>query len=110
MPVVGYGNNIVNTLRIWDAQPINTFSLESFDRGDYQKAGEQENLAKTICDVLYPNDNHSAGKELRLKQQYFFISASVQRAVAKYMEKHSDIKKFYEKNVFQLNEDRKSVV
>ncbi len=109
LPVVGYGNNIVNTLRIWDAQPINTFSLESFDRGDYQKAVEQENLAKTICDVLYPNDNHSAGKELRLKQQYFFISASVQRAVAKYMEKHSDIKKFYEKNVFQLNDTHPTV-
>ena len=81
LPIVGYGNNVVNTLRIWDAQPINTFNLDSFDKGDYQKAVEQENLAKTICEVLYPNDNHYAGKELRLKQQYFFISASVQRAV-----------------------------
>ena len=90
LPVIGYGNNVVNTLRIWDAQPINTFNLDSFDRGDYQKAVEQENLAKTIVEVLYPNDNHYAGKELRLKQQYFFISASVQRAVSKYMEKHED--------------------
>ncbi len=102
MPIVGYGNNVVNTLRIWDAQAINTFSLDSFDRGDYQKAVEQENLAKTIVEVLYPNDNHYAGKELRLKQQYFFISASVQRAVMKYMEKHEDIHKFFEKTVFQL--------
>ena len=86
LPVIGYGNNVVNTLRIWDAEPINTFNLESFDKGDYQKAVEQENLAKTIVEVLYPNDNHYAGKELRLKQQYFFISASVQRAVQKYME------------------------
>ena len=88
LPVIGYGNNVVNTLRIWDAEPINTFKLDSFDRGDYQKAVEEENLAKTIVEVLYPNDNHYAGKELRLKQQYFFISASVQRAVKKYKEKH----------------------
>ncbi len=109
IPVVGYGNNVVNTLRVWDAQPINTFNLDSFDRGDYQKAVEQENLAKNICEVLYPNDNHYAGKELRLKQQYFFISASVQRAVKKYMEKHDDIRKFHEKVVFQLNDTHPTV-
>ncbi|GLC80504.1 glycogen/starch/alpha-glucan phosphorylase [Lacrimispora brassicae] len=109
MPIVGYGNNVVNTLRIWDAQAVNTFSLDSFDRGDYQKAVEQESLAKTIVEVLYPNDNHYAGKELRLKQQYFFISASVQRAVMKYMEKHDDIHKFYEKTVFQLNDTHPTV-
>ena len=109
MPIVGYGNNVVNTLRIWDAEAINTFSLDSFDRGDYQKAVEQENLAKTIVEVLYPNDNHYAGKELRLKQQYFFISASVQRAVIKYMENHEDIHRFYEKTVFQLNDTHPTV-
>lgn len=109
MPIVGYGNNVVNTLRIWDAEAINTFSLDSFDKGDYQKAVEQENLAKTIVEVLYPNDNHYAGKELRLKQQYFFISASVQRAVMKYMEKHKDINKLYEKTVFQLNDTHPTV-
>ena len=107
--VVGYGNHVVNTLRVWDAQPINTFSLDAFDRGDYQKAVEQENLAKNICEVLYPNDNHYAGKELRLRQQYFFISASVQRAVKKYMEKHDDIHKFHEKVVFQLNDTHPTV-
>ncbi|MFR3729112.1 glycogen/starch/alpha-glucan phosphorylase [Lacrimispora sp.] len=109
IPIVGYGNNVVNTLRIWDAEAIDTFSLDSFDRGDYQKAVEQENLAKTIVEVLYPNDNHYAGKELRLKQQYFFISASVQRAVIKYMENHKDIHRFYEKTVFQLNDTHPTV-
>ncbi len=109
LPVVGYGNNVVNTLRIWDAQPINTFSLDSFDKGDYLKAVEQENLAKNICEVLYPNDNHYAGKELRLKQQYFFISASVQRAIKKYKRFHKDIRKFHEKNVFQLNDTHPTV-
>ena len=109
LPVVGYGNNVVNTLRIWDAQPINTFSLDSFDKGDYQKAVEQENLAKTICEVLYPNDNHYAGKELRLKQQYFFISASIQTAINKYKTTHTDIKKLHEKVVFQLNDTHPTV-
>ena len=109
LPIVGYGNNVVNTLRIWDAEAITTFKLDAFDRGDYQKAVEQENLAKTIVEVLYPNDNHYAGKELRLKQQYFFISASVQRAVKKYKEKHDDIRKFHEKVVFQLNDTHPTV-
>ncbi len=109
LPVVGYGNNIVNTLRIWDAEAINDFNLESFDKGDYQKAVEQENLARTICEVLYPNDNHMAGKELRLKQQYFFVSASVQSAVAKYMKNHDDIRKLHEKVCFQLNDTHPTV-
>ena len=104
LPVLGYGNNVVNTLRIWDAEAVNTFNLDSFDKGNYQKAVEQENLARTICEVLYPNDNHYAGKELRLKQQYFFVSASMQRAVAKYMEKHDDVRKLYEKVCFQMND------
>ena len=109
MPIVGYGNHIVNTLRIWDAEAINNLNLDSFDKGEYQKAVEQENLARTICEVLYPNDNHMAGKELRLKQQYFFISASVQRAIAKYKETHDDIRKFHEKVTFQLNDTHPTV-
>lgn len=109
LPIVGYGNGIVNTLRIWDAQPSECFQLDSFDKGDYQKAVEQENLARNIVEVLYPNDNHYAGKELRLKQQYFFISASVQEAVEKYMRKHDDIKKFHEKVTFQLNDTHPTV-
>ncbi len=109
LPVVGYGNGVVNTLRIWDAEPIDVFRLDSFDKGDYQKAVEQENLARNIVEVLYPNDNHYAGKELRLKQQYFFISASVQEAVQKYMRTHNDIRKFYEKVTFQLNDTHPTV-
>ena len=109
MPIVGYGNGIVNTLRIWDAQPVECFSLDSFDKGDYQKAVEQENLARNIVEVLYPNDNHYAGKELRLKQQYFFISASVQEAVDKYMRTHTNLHKFHEKVAFQLNDTHPTV-
>ena len=109
IPIVGYNNNVVNTLRVWDAEAINDFQLDSFDKGDYQKAVEQENLARNIVEVLYPNDNHCAGKELRLKQQYFFISASVQAAVAKYKKNHSDIRKFYEKATFQLNDTHPTV-
>ncbi len=109
MPIVGYGNGIVNTLRIWDAEAIVNFSLSDFDKGEYQKAVEQENLARTICEVLYPNDNHYAGKELRLKQQYFFVSASVQRAVARFKEHHSDIKELPNKVVFQMNDTHPTV-
>ena len=104
MPIVGYGNNVVNTLRIWDAEPVVHFNLEEFDKGSYMAAVEQENLAKTITEVLYPNDNHYAGKELRLKQQYFFVSASLQTAIKKYLKKHDDIKKLHEKVVFQMND------
>ena len=109
MPIVGYGNHVVNTLRIWDAKAIVDFQLESFDRGDYHKAVEQENLAKTIVEVLYPNDNHYAGKELRLKQQYFFVSASLQAAVAKYKKTHSDLHKLPEKVTFQMNDTHPTV-
>ena len=108
-PIVGYGNGIVNTLRIWDAEPMQGFQLDSFDKGHYREAVEQENLARNIVEVLYPNDNHYAGKELRLKQQYFFISASVQEAVAKYMRTHDDIRKFHEKVTFQLNDTHPTV-
>jgi len=104
LPVVGYGNNMVNTLRIWDAEAINDFSLDSFDKGDYHKAVEQEKLAHTLTEVLYPNDNHMAGKELRLRQQYFFVSASVQTAVKKYLRTHDDIHKLYEKACFHMND------
>ena len=109
MPIVGYGNNIVNTLRVWDAEAITNFQLDAFNKGEYQRAVEQENLARNIVEVLYPNDNHMAGKELRLKQQYFFISASVQEAVEKYKAKHDDLRKFHEKVTFQLNDTHPTV-
>ena len=110
VPILGYGNNTVNSLRIWDAEPVNTFNLNSFDKGDYQKAIEEENLAKNIVEVLYPNDNHYAGKELRLKQQYFFVSASVQRAVDRYKSMNNgDVKNLYKKVTFQLNDTHPTV-
>ena len=109
MPITGYDNDVVNTLRIWDAEPIVDFELDSFDKGDCKKAVEQENLARNIVEVLYPNDNHYAGKELRLKQQYFFVSASLQAAIAKYKKKHGDIHKLYEKVTFQMNDTHPTV-
>ena len=109
MPIVGYGNHVVNTLRVWDAKPITDFKLDEFDRGNYHKAVEQENLAKLIVDVLYPNDNHYSGKELRLKQQYFFISASLQALIEKYKKKHGDIRKLHEKVVIQMNDTHPTV-
>ena len=109
MPIIGYGNNVVNTLMIWDAEPMNCFELDSFDKGDYHKAVEQENLAKNLVEVLYPNDNHIAGKELRLKHQYFFVSASVQRAVARFKKNHPDIHQLPEKVTFQLNDTHPTV-
>ena len=109
MPITGYDNDVVNTLRIWDAEPIVDFELDSFDKGDYKKAVEQENLARNIVEVLYPNDNHYAGKELRLKQQYFFVSASLQAAIDKYKKKHDDIHKLYEKVTFQMNDTHPTV-
>ncbi len=108
-PIVGYDNHVVNTLRIWDAEPIVDFQLNAFDRGDYHKAVEQQNLAKTIVEVLYPNDNHYAGKELRLKQQYFFVSASLQAAIAKYKKKHDDLMKLPEKMTIQMNDTHPTV-
>ena len=109
MPITGYNNDVVNTLRIWDAEPIVDFNLDSFDKGDYHNAVEQENLARTIVEVLYPNNNHMAGKELRLKQQYFFVSASLQAAIAKYKKTHDDITKLHEKVVFQMNDTHPTV-
>ena len=109
MPIVGYGNHVVNTLRIWDARPIVDFQLDSFDRGDYHKAVEQENLAKTIVEVLYPNDNHYAGKELRLKQQYFFVSASIQAAIGRFKKAHTDLHELPNKVTFQMNDTHPTV-
>ena len=109
MPIVGYGNHVVDTLMIWDAEPMECFELDSFDKGDYHKAVEQEKLARNLVEVLYPNDNHIAGKELRLKQQYFFVSASVQRALARYKKHHDDIHKLPEKVTFQLNDTHPTV-
>ncbi len=109
IPIVGYKNNVVDTLRIWDAEAINAFELASFDKGEYDKAVEQNNLARTITEVLYPNDNHIAGKELRLKQQYFFISASIQEAVKKHLDQYGTLKNLPDKVAFQMNDTHPTV-
>ena len=110
MPIVGYGNGMVNTLRVWDAEPMEEFRLDEFDKGNYEKAVEQQNFAKTIVDVLYPNDNHMSGKELRLSQQYFFVSASVQLAIRRYMQDHKDIHELPDKVVFHMNDTHPTLV
>ena len=109
MPILGYGNGVVNTLRIWDAEAVQTFNLSSFDRGEYDKAVEEQNLARNISEVLYPNDNHYSGKELRLKQQYFFVSASVQSAISRFKENNDDIHDLPKKVTFQLNDTHPTV-
>ena len=109
MPVVGYGNHMVNTLIIWDAEPVNGFALDQFDKGEYENAVAEENLARNLVEVLYPNDNHRKGKELRLKQQYFFVSASLQRAIERYKKHHDDIHNLPEKVTFQMNDTHPTV-
>ena len=109
MPIIGYNNNVVNTLMIWDAEPKQSFELDAFDKGNYKKAVEQQNLARNLVEVLYPNDNHIAGKELRLKQQYFFVSASLQRAVDRFKKNHADISMLPEKVAIQMNDTHPTV-
>ena len=108
-PVVGYDTQTVNTLRLWDARPKNKFDLQSFNEGKYQKALEEQNLAHTITEVLYPADDHISGKELRLRQQYFFISATVQRVIARFKTKHDNWDLLPEKVAFQLNDTHPTV-
>ena len=108
-PVIGYGNNTVNTLRLWEARPKNRLDLKFFNEGNYQKASEEEMLANTLTDVLYPADEHIQGKELRLRQQYFFISATVQRVIARFKKKHTDFQLLPEKVAFQLNDTHPSI-
>ena len=109
MPIVGYNNHVVDSLIIWDAQPKEGFALDQFDKGNYQAAVEEENLARNLVEVLYPNDNHRKGKELRLKQQYFFVSASIQRAIAKFKKNHADLRELPQKIVFQMNDTHPTV-
>ena len=109
MPVIGYKNGVINTLRLWDAEPVDDFDLESFDMGDYEGSRKNADLAETMCKVLYPADHHYAGKELRLKQQYFFVSATLQRAVERYKENHPDVRKLYEKVCIQMNDTHPTV-
>ncbi|MBQ0146042.1 MAG: glycogen/starch/alpha-glucan phosphorylase [Lachnospiraceae bacterium] len=109
IPIVGYGNGVVNTLRIWDAEAVSDFNLDQFDKGNYALAVENANLARTLTEVLYPNDNHMQGKELRLRQQYFFISASLQRAIQAYKDVYDDIHDLPKHVVFQMNDTHPTV-
>lgn len=108
-PVVGYNNNTVNTLRLWDAKPKNEFDLKKFNEGKHEQAVAEKNLASTLTEVLYPADDNYSGKELRLKQQYFFISATVQRVIERFKKKHTDFSLLPEKVAFQLNDTHPTV-
>lgn len=108
-PVIGYGNNTVNTLRLWEARAKNKLDLKFFNEGNYQKAAEEELLASTMTDVLYPADEHIQGKELRLRQQYFFISATVQRVVERFKKHHTNFHELPDKVAFQLNDTHPTV-
>lgn len=109
MPIVGYKNGFINGLRLWDAEAPQKFVLQFFDEGAYEKAVEQQTLAKTLVEVLYPNDNHYKGKELRLKQQYFFVSATIQQAIAKFKKSNESIYVLPDKVVFQMNDTHPSI-
>ena len=108
-PVIGYGNNTVNTLRLWEARAKNKLDLKFFNEGNYQKAAEEELLASAMTDVLYPADEHIQGKELRLRQQYFFISATVQRVVERFKKHHTNFHELPDKVAFQLNDTHPTV-
>ncbi|MCL2664988.1 MAG: glycogen/starch/alpha-glucan phosphorylase [Defluviitaleaceae bacterium] len=103
-PVVGYNTGIVNTLRLWDAEAIDKFDLQSFNQGDYRRAVEEDNQASVLSEVLYPADDFIEGKELRLKQQYFFISATLQRVTARFISRQKDFSCFSDFVQFQLND------
>jgi starch phosphorylase len=104
-PVVGYDTRVVNTLRLWDAEPVNRFDLQSFNQGQYDRAVEEQNLARKLSSVLYPADEHVSGKELRLRQQYFFISATIQRVLQQFQKRHGNkFEILSDKVQFQLND------
>ena len=110
MVVAGYGTGHVNTLRLWDARSTRPVDMALFSRGEYLKASEDEAMAETIAKVLYPEDNHYEGKSLRLKQQYFFVSATVQSIITKHLETYGTLKNFHEKNVIQINDTHPALV
>ena len=110
MEIAGYGTDHVNVLRLWDARSTKPLDMSLFSRGEYLKAAEEEAMAETIAKVLYPEDNHLEGKSLRLKQQYFFVSATVQSIAAKHLEVYGTLKNFHEKNVIQINDTHPALV
>jgi starch phosphorylase len=109
VPIIGYGNNTVNNLRLWSARAGHEFELQYFQHGDYLKAVEEKNLSENISKVLYPNDQIYAGKELRLKQQYFFVSCTIQDIIRRYLHEHQDFSLFADKTILQLNDTHPSL-
>ena len=110
MEIAGYGTDHVNTLRLWDAKSPTPLDMSLFSQGEYLRAQEQHAMAETIAKVLYPEDNHPEGKSLRLKQQYFFVSATVQSIVRKHIEVYGTAANFHEKNVIQINDTHPALV
>ncbi|HEY3233466.1 MAG TPA: glycogen/starch/alpha-glucan phosphorylase [Polyangiaceae bacterium] len=104
IPIPGYKNEVVNTLRLWSAKASRDFDISYFNRGDYIKAVEEKSATENITRVLYPNDDQLAGKELRLKQEYFLVSATLQDALRRHLSSHSDLYNLHEQAVFQLND------
>ena len=109
IPIPGYRNNTVNTLRLWKAAATDEFDLEEFHAGGYTEAVKKKNDAENITMVLYPNDASENGKELRLRQQYFLASASIKDVIREWHESHQDFSEFAEKNCFQLNDTHPSI-
>ena len=110
MEIAGYGTGHVNVLRLWDPRPTKAIDMNLFGQGEYLKASEEETMAETIAKVLYPEDNHIEGKSLRLKQQYFFVSATIQSITAKHLDTYGTLKNFHEKNVIQINDTHPTLV
>ena len=110
MEIAGYNTEHVNTLRLWDAKPHVLLNMSLFSQGEYLRAMEQEAMAEAIAKVLYPEDNHYEGKSLRLKQQYFFVSATMQSIVRKHIEVYNTVENFHEKNVIQINDTHPALV
>ncbi len=109
MPIAGYGTNTVNTLRLWQARASAEFDLKVFNDGDYERSVVEKNDSEVISKVLYPNDKFAFGKELRLRQQYFFVACSIADIVRRYLKTHTDFSSFAKKANIQLNDTHPSI-
>ena len=110
MEIAGYDTDHVNTLRLWQARSPKPIDMKLFSQGQYLHAAEERAMADAISQVLYPEDNHYEGKSLRLKQQYFFVSATIQSIVRKHIQQYGTVKNFHEKNVIQINDTHPTLV
>lgn len=108
-PIIGFGGDTINTLRLWQSEAVNAFDFGAFNNQDYDKAVKEKNDAENISKVLYPNDSMEKGKILRLKQQYFFVSASLQDLIREHKKNHNDFKNFAKLHAVQLNDTHPAV-